>query len=268
MKKDKLNISYQVKSNLTEYKEVDTSQRIIKAVLNTYNFYDSDTDVLRPGCAKLSLDQRGAKSQAVDKILYAKYHDLTKLPGKSLKEQETELNGNAVLYGEVKLIETPLGEETLIQYKEGIINQHSIGFQYRAIEYIDNDSEKWNNFLKDLINPEDAEKMGFGYDVTEIELFEWSAVAFGANKLTPFLGVKSENKNIVLQDLYMKMDALIKVANKQDKHNKKIFEIQYNQLKQLIAENVNVSFDKSVCKIPDKKENTETKNSNRNLLLI
>jgi len=248
MKKDKLNIEYQVKTNLSNYKEVDNNDRTIKAIANTYNFFDFDMDVLRPNCAKRSIEQRGALSNAVDKILYAKFHDLTLLNGKSLIEKETVINGHNVLYVEAKILETPAGEETLLQYKNNIINQHSIGFQYRDIEYIDNESEGWNAFLKDLINPEDAEKVGYGYDVKEIALHEWSAVSFGANKLTPFLGVKSENKKIQLQSLYTKMDALLKVANKQDKHNKKIFELQYLQLKQLITEMINnVSFDKSIC---------------------
>jgi len=265
MKKNKLDISYQVKSNLSDYKEIDESGRTIKAIANTYNFYDSDSDVLRPGVAKLSIEQRGAKSDAADKILYAKFHDLTQLNGKSLIEKEAMINGNSVLYVEAKLLETPAGEETLQQYKEGIINQHSIGFRYNQINYIDNESEKWDDFLKDLINPEEAEKNGFGYDVTEIKLYEWSAVAFGANKLTPFLGVKSENKAIQLQGLYQKMDALIKTANRQDSHNKKIYELQYMQLKQLIAESISdVSFDKSVCKKPDEIK----KSLNRRYLII
>lgn len=265
MKKDKLKISYQVKSNLSDYKEVDTNSRIIKAIANTYNYYDFDNDVLRKGSAKISIDQRGANSNALDKILYAKFHDLTQLNGKSLIEKETKVNGNDVLYVETKLLETPAGEETLLQYKNEIINQHSIGFRYKDITYLDNESAEWANFIKDLINPEEAEKNGFGYDVKEIELYEWSAVSFGANKLTPFLGVKSENKNIQLQGLYQKMDALIKVANKQDKHNKKIFELQYMQLKQLIAETINnVSFDKSICK----NKSDKTKKTNRKLILI
>ena len=53
---DKLQIPYQVKSNLATYKELDESGRTIKAVANTYNFYDYDGDVLRMGAAKKSIE--------------------------------------------------------------------------------------------------------------------------------------------------------------------------------------------------------------------
>lgn len=268
MKIDKKNINYQVKTNLSNYKEIDESSRIIKAILNTYDYFDFDADVLRVGSAKNSINQRGANSQATDKILYAKFHDLQQLPGKSLTEQETVINGKNVLYGEAKLIETPLGEETLIQYKEGIINQHSIGFKYLQLEYLDNKSEGWSKFLNTIINPEDAEKVGYAYEVTEINLHEWSAVSFGANKLTEFLGTKGANKNIQYQNLITKFDSLIKKANRRDKLNKKTFELQILQLKQMMYELITKEQEeKLICKNkPTLNQNSEVANFYANLI--
>lgn len=232
----KLDQHYAVKTNLSTYKEIDEGERIVKAVANTYNYFDHDFDVLRMGSAKKSIADRGAKSNANDKILHALFHDLRKLPGKSIHEDERTVNGHKVLYVESRLAETMDGEETLIKYKEGIYNQHSIGFRYMELKFVEQGEADWDKFISDLINPEDAEKIGFGWDVTEINLHEWSTVAFGANKLTPFLGTKTKNKNIHLQNIYTKMDALIKKANRQDIKNKKIFDLQLNQLKQMIAE--------------------------------
>lgn len=239
-KQDKLNIHYKVKSNLATYKELDESQRIVKLIANTYNYYDFDGDVLRLGCSKRSIDNRGAKSKAYDKILHAKDHDLTQLPGKSILETETFINGNPVLYCETKLSESQDGEDLLIKYKEEIYNQHSIGFKYIQIEYIEDESSEWDIFIKDLINPEDAIDAGFGWDVKEINLFEYSTVALGANKLTPYLGVKSTDKLIQLSNLNMKVDALFNKA-KQGINNKDIFNLQVLQLKQLIEETLNPS---------------------------
>jgi hypothetical protein len=237
--KNKLNQHFAVKTNLSTYKEIDEERRIIKAVANTYNYYDHDYDALRMGCSKKSIDDRGAQSNAPDKILHALFHDLTRLPGKSILEAERTINGNQVLYTESKLTDTSEGEDTLVKYVDGIYNQHSIGFRYVQLEYVEREGDGWDKFINTLINPEDAEKVGFGYDVTEINLHEWSTVAFGANKLTPFLGTKTKNNKIHLENIYTKMDALIKKANRQDVKNKKIFDLQLSQLKQMIAELTN-----------------------------
>lgn len=237
--KSKLNQHYAVKTNLTTYKELHEDERIIKAVVNTYNYFDLDFDVLRMGASAKSIEQRGAKSNAPDKILHALFHDLTRLPGKSIVESERVVNGHEVLYAESRLADTIEGEETLIKYKDEIYNQHSIGFRFVQLEFIEQEADGWDKFISTLINPEDAEKVGFGFNVTEINLFEWSTVAFGANKLTPFLGTKTLNKKIQLQNIYVKMDALIKKAKRQDIKNKKIFELQLSQLKQMILELTN-----------------------------
>jgi len=245
MSKSKLEQAYAVKTNKSSVKEIDTSQRIIKAVANTYNFFDYDFDVLRKGCASKSIQERGYASAAPDKILHALFHDLTKLPGKSIMEAEMSVDGNEVLYCESKLAETEDGEETLIKYQEGIYNQHSIGFRYVQLEYFEKEGDGWDKFINNLINPEQADKVGFGWEVTEINLHEWSTVAFGANKLTPYLGSKSANKAVVLNNLYTKLDALIAKAKRLDVKDKKLFELQYNQLKQMISE---VTFQKPIIK--------------------
>lgn len=252
-KQDKLSIPYQVKSNLASYKEIDEAQRTVKAVVNTYNYYDYDKDVLRVGSAKRSIDMRGSKSDANDKILHALFHDLKQLPGKSINEAETEVSGNFVLYAESKLSETVDGENTLVKYQDGIYNQHSIGFSYVQIEYIENEGSGWDDFTKNLINPEEAEKFGYGWDVKEINWFEWSTVALGANKLTPYLGVKTKNKNIQLANIYKKMDALMEKAKRFEVKNKKIFELQLKQLKQMVLELTQIdSVDKDALVKPSK----------------
>ena len=45
MNYNKLDIPYQVKSNLATYKELDETGRTIKAIANTYNYFDYDGDV-------------------------------------------------------------------------------------------------------------------------------------------------------------------------------------------------------------------------------
>ena len=261
--KNKKNINFAVKGSYLNNSEFDDSQRTIKAVANTYDFYDSDGDVLRLGCAKKSISERGANSKAANKILHAKDHNLGILPGKSILELETQIDGLNVLYCESKLSETQDGESLLIKYKEGIYNQHSIGFIYTDIEYLERDADvqKWAKFIETIINPELAEKFGYGWDVKEIKLFEWSTVGMGVNSLTQFLGVKSENKDLQLQNLYLKLNALIEKAKRLDVKDKGLFEMQYKQLKQMIYE-INFSEKSQVLKcIPTKTENLEDKKS-------
>jgi phage head maturation protease len=236
MYKNKLQIQYQVKSNQATYKEVDINARTIKAIVNTYNFFDYDYDVLLPGAAKKSIQERGAKSNAPDKILHALFHDLTKLPGKSIAEAETVIDGKYSLYAESKLLETQDGEDTLIKYKEGVYNQHSIGFRYLNVEAIGKQDSGWSKLMSSIVNPEDAEKVGVAYLVKEIQWWEYSTVAYGANKLTPYLGTKSENKEIQLQNVYAKLKALITKAKRLEIKDKHTFQLQYRQLKQLINE--------------------------------
>jgi len=235
-KQEKLNTPYQVKSNLASYKEIDEGNRTVKAIVNTYNYYDFDYDVLRMGAAKQSIEQRGSNTSANDKILHALFHDLTRLPGKSMNEVETVIDGKQVLYAESKLSETIDGEDTLTKYIDNIYNQHSIGFKYIQIEYIEKEGEGWNKFINSLINPEDADKIGFGWDVKEFNWYEWSTVPFGANKLTPALGVKTTNKTVLIDNIYLKLQSLVDKANRYEVKDKRKFELQYAQLKQMILE--------------------------------
>jgi len=69
-----------------------------------------------------------------------------------------------------------------MDYQDGIIREHSIGFRYMQ------DKVKW---VEDL----SIESKGY-FMVSEVALWEGSAVTFGANEMTPVLEVaKSEDKD-------------------------------------------------------------------------
>jgi hypothetical protein len=74
--------------------------------------------------------------------------------------------------------------------------------------------------------------------VKEIRLFEISSLdGFGANRLTPFLGAKSENVNVRYNNMIEKLDKL-KEAFKNG-GDKDVIELQYLQIKQMIHELIN-----------------------------
>lgn len=241
-KQDKLNIEYGVKPvGMFEkaIKDVDLEKRIVTGFYNSYNYFDSDQDVLIMGTAKNSIEQHGMHTaREVRKIKHALNHNLTTLPGKIQVLEEKEIDGITGIYFETKMVKTTLGIDTLINYQEEMYDNHSIGFRYLDLEFIDNDSDEFQKVLDTLINPEDAEKAGFLYLVKEIELFEGSTVAIGANQLTPYLGVKSGDVN--LQKIAL--NAKISQIEKQLKNGKQSdammydFSIQLRQIKQMINE--------------------------------
>ena len=223
-------------------KDIDLTKRIVTGFYNTYNYFDSDYDVLLSGSAKKSIAERGVGSNATAKIKHALFHDLTKLPGKIqvLDERTIDLNGLKVtgIYFETKMLDTTDGNDTLIKYQEEVYDNHSIGFRYLDLEFIDKESEMWDTYLSILLNPEDADNAGFMYIVKEIKLYEGSTVAFGSNQLTPFLGVKSQDKTLLKMKVFERIDKLykqLKVGTVSDE-SMKMFELQLLQLKQLYLE--------------------------------
>jgi HK97 family phage prohead protease len=219
-------------------KDVDTVGRTVTGFYNTLNYFDSDFDVIVSGATKKSISERGPLSSATAKIKHALQHDLTQLPGKIKVLEEKTFNGYSGIYFETKMSDTTLGNDTLKNYLEGIYDNHSIGFQYLQLEAVDADSKAWQSTLNMLVNPKDAEAVGLLYLVKEIALFEGSTVAFGANQLTPFLGVKSGNKDSLRIALNSQIDKLVKAVKSGTQSDEILqsFELQTYQLKQMVNE--------------------------------
>lgn len=220
-------------------KDVDSSSRTVTGFYNTFNFLDYDGDVLLPGCAKVSIRMRGPKSNAVAKIKHACDHDLTRIPGKQLVLDEREVDGVKGVYFETRMADTILGNDTLKNYMDGIIDNHSIGFQYMNTEFIERDAKGWDKMADSLLNPEALEGRNCVWVVKEIMMYEGSSVAFGANQLTPFLGMaKSMNKEsikLALFDRMNKLQSTLKSGHQSDEMME-LFDIQVLQLKQMLEE--------------------------------
>lgn len=254
---------YSVKYADANIIDVSTSSRIVTGFFNSYNFFDSDKDVLIMGAAKKSIEERGVNSNAVAKIKHALNHDLTTLVGKLQVLEETTKNGITGIYFESKIANTTLGNDTLINYKEGIYDNHSIGFKYNQLSLIESEKNPvaWNEVVSKLLNPEDAEMIGYLYLVKEINLFEGSTVAFGANSLTPFLGVKSGSKESMTLALVSKLNQLEHTVKNgmQSEDMLSTFELQIKQFKQILKEiEVAETFDKStLAKVPSEAKSSE-----------
>ena len=93
-------------------------------------------------------------------------------------------------------------------------------------------SDAWEKWMKELINPEDADEMGYGWKVNEIQWWEYSTVVFGANKYTR----KNMKKMTLLMLFRKKLTILANKAMRKEVKNKKLFEFELAQLKQMIVE--------------------------------
>lgn len=236
-KKEKLDMPYKVKANkVNGTKEIDTSKRLVDVIANTYYYFDKDYDVLVPGCCAKSITERGPDSKLPGKIKHLSNHDLREGIGKIQTLEETTYEGNHVLRAESLMSETDKGEETLIKYQEGIIDQHSIGFRYMQLELLEEESDEWDRMLMLLINPEEAEKVGFMYVANELKLFEFSSLdGFGSNRLTEYIGSKSDNKTVQCNNLLLKLDTLHEKM-RSGTNDRYTLDLQEAQIKQMIIE--------------------------------
>lgn len=227
-------------------KDVDMTKRTVDVVLNTMNFLDSDMDMILPGAAKRSLKERGVDSNSVAKIKYLKDHDMNQSIGKWTELSEKEINYKGqnltVLSGSVYLPETTKGQDQLIDYQSGIIDNHSIGFQYENIKCIEKEahgnSQQWETLCDQMINPDALGGKDYFFAVKEINLFEGSSVAFGANSLTPYLGSKSGDKVGIKCRLFDRIKLLHNALKEGKQSDERMydFELQIKQLYQLIDE--------------------------------
>jgi HK97 family phage prohead protease len=244
--KDLKAIPYAVKAT-SQKAEVDG--RTVDMVANTYYYVDTYGDVLVEGCCSKSIADRGPDSTAPGKIKHIANHDLSTGIGRIEKITEEQVEGKHVLRAQSWMSETTAGEETLIKYKEGLIDQHSIGFNYMDLEWIDKDSDEYEAVACKLINPEEAERWGGVYLVKEIKLFEISSLdGFGANRLTPALGIKTDNKQVQYNNLIAKFDALQQAMRSGG--NKDMIQLQEKQIKQMIYELYHVEPDFKGTKRP------------------
>ncbi len=144
-------------------KDIDKKQGIVQAYASAFNVVDSDNEIIRPGAFKNTIEARGPKG--ANRIAFLKQHRVDYLLGKPnvLKEDEKGL------YFESKILPTSYGRDVLILYEGGAINEHSIGY--------------------DVI--EKLETEGQPRELLEVRLWDVSAVVWGANDQTPFVGMKS-----------------------------------------------------------------------------
>ena len=183
-----------------ELKDLDDSKGIVSFYFSSFGNKDSDGDILQKGAFTKSIKEN------LSRIKHFKNHDPKLAVGKILELGEDEKGAFAVS----QMSKSTLGKDTLIEYKEGIISEHSHGFQ--TIN---------ESFSKDR----DANI------ITEVKLWEVSSLThWGANSQTPVTGIKS------LEDVGKIFKSLEKLLKNSDISDERGLELQksYDQLGILI----------------------------------
>lgn len=199
---------YSIKSN-TEIKDMSADKREVAIYLSKFGNIDSDLDMIQKGAFTKSITERGPESASNRKIAFLRYHDWEHQIGKFLKLEEDDFG----LFAVAQCGHSTKGEDAWQDYQDGIIREHSIGFQYVS------DKIKW---------VEDATKAQGGYYlITEVKLYEGSAVLFGANEMTPVMEVmKSEERISYAQKLSSDIDHVARAITRGQGTDERLYELE------------------------------------------
>jgi HK97 family phage prohead protease len=199
---------YSTKSAL-EIKDLDSENRKVVVYLAKFDNIDSDNDMFVKGAFSKSIQERGPQSTSNRKVAFLRHHNWEMPIGKFLDLSEDD-NG---LYAVGQLGRSTLGEDAFKDYEDGIIREHSIGFQYIG------DKTRW-------MEDSTMEKGGY-YQLGEVKLFEGSAVTFGANEMTNVVDViKSENKNEIIERISNDLHIVIKALSNGKGTDERLYELE------------------------------------------
>ena len=165
--------------------DVDSEQRRVKAVWARCGNIDLDNDIIVPEAFTKTINERGPNGKNLVWSLVDHCADMNNVIG---KPEQLYVEGD-MLIAITPIVETEKGEDIIKMYEAGLINQHSIGF----------------STIKSNVDKEGIRT------ITELKLYEGSAVLWGANPETPTLGFKGEMEaKDKRQELSNRLDKLVK----------------------------------------------------------
>lgn len=171
---------FEVKTLDASVLDVDDKSRRVKTAWNKVGILDSDKDIIEKSAYDKTIKERGPSAKNLIWHLTDHRPSLKDAVG---KPKEIMMEGE-FLVAITDIPNTTWGNDVLEFYKTGTINQHSIGF---------------STVKREVFNDDDWDKR---YTVIkEVQLYEGSAVLWGANEFTPTLSVgKSMSKEDVQKD--------------------------------------------------------------------
>ena len=198
-------LSALVASNVNKGVYENSDTKLKRTIIgNTYNWMDNHDDVHAKGVFTKTIKERA------NQIFHLHDHEfkLTSKIGEPIKIYEDEVKWSDLgiekdgttqaLFMDSEILKE-YNERIFNEYKNGKINQHSVGMQYVKIDLAVNDEEEeeeykvWTDNIDQLGNKEEAIKKGYFWLVREAKLIEISAVLMGSNSLTPTINEPSND---------------------------------------------------------------------------
>ena len=189
------------KSESTEIAQVESFR--VKVVINTTNILDSHGDVHIPGLWNKSLKENKRimhiqehQSSSFDKIIASGEDLKASVESISWKDLGYNALGNTQALVFDSNVKESRNKYMFDQYKQGFVNNHSVGMRYVKMELAVNDEEYekeknfYDKYIEQVINRKDAEDLGYFWVVTEAKVIEGSAVPMGSNPITPTINIK------------------------------------------------------------------------------
>lgn len=200
--------------------DADEKAGIIKGYGSYFGNKDSDNDVIMKGAYKKTIAENG------ERVKYLYQHDMNQPIGKMTELYEDEKG----LVFVAEIAKTQLGKDVVELMKSGVITENSVG-----------------------IMPMQKNNKGDYREITEVKLYEISAVTLAANDQAKILDVKG---NVDVEKLSKRYDNLTKLIRKGEISDEMGFaiEAEIQKLKSLFIE-----FTKPVGEITS--PNVEVKNN-------
>ncbi len=211
--------------------DITPETRTVKACWSRLGNVDLDGDIIVAEAFTKTIKERGPEGKNMIWSLVDHKADMAHTLG---KPKELYIEGD-MLVAVTDLIETECGEDAIKLYEAGLINQHSIGF----------------TTLKSNVDQKTGVRT-----ITELKLYEGSAVLWGANPETPTLGFKGELKENK-ETLSLRLENLIK-AFRGGTFTDDTFALMEIQIKQIQAALLELDIVETITQPEPSVEPTET----------
>ena len=190
-------------------KDIDEKAGIITGYFSIFGNKDSDNDVITKGAYKKTL------SENYNRVKHLYQHDSFR-PLAGVKNNKLVVKEDSKgLYFESTISQTSWGRDAIKLYADGVVDEHSVGFQ--TVKAVDRSDYR---------------------EITEIKLWEGSTVTWGANELA------LSKSAFDVDSVTKKMDSVIKSIRTGKYENEEIFdslEYYFKQLQQLFINLTNKS---------------------------
>lgn len=183
----------------------------VKVVINTTNLIDSHMDCHMKGLWKKSLsEQKKLKLLKEHKATFENVvSDNVVATAKTMtwKSLGYDMEGSTQALIFDATIKEDRAPYMFGQYKNGYVDNHSVGMRYVTLYLCMNNDKSWaaeekanwDKYYSEVANKEIADQYGYFWAVTEAKIVEGSAVVFGSNYITPTLSVKQHVPNDTLK---------------------------------------------------------------------